>query len=260
MQDDERYYKEVHFFDEDRRFEQGVHFFSERFEHCAMDGDLGIAMDATPDTLMEAERVRDTYVRAGRDLAEDLKMIVILREPLSRELSLFNHKRAEYLAHGGTGKWYSDVADRDGNVRTFEDYVEHVLVPGHLQNRQWKNAGFYADHVRTWTDLFPRDRLLVLSYDELVADPSKVQWRIQRFLDVRVPGRIPRINTNDSGGKVEELTERARRLLAPIFERKNRELYDLLDGNLGPWMEQYPFPPFEGEEGGTTKSSSFAYA
>ena len=45
--------------------------------------------------------------------------------PLSRELSLFNHKRAEYLAHGGRGKWYSNVADRDGNVRTFEDYVEH---------------------------------------------------------------------------------------------------------------------------------------
>ena len=72
-------------------------------------------MDATPDTFQVPERVKATYLEADDDgddeggggghhhhhhrQLDNLKIMVILREPISRELSLYNHLRCQYLQY-----------------------------------------------------------------------------------------------------------------------------------------------------------------
>ena len=87
--------KEVHYFGNKHRFVQGVNFYAKRFEDCYNAGEQ-FAMDATPATLYCAKQVYETYMEAGGNQAAKLKMILILRDPASRELSLYNHKKYVY--------------------------------------------------------------------------------------------------------------------------------------------------------------------
>ena len=49
-------------------------------------------MDATPDYLTYPERIYETYSQANA--LPTLKVMLVIREPVSRELSLYNHAHA----------------------------------------------------------------------------------------------------------------------------------------------------------------------
>ena len=150
-------------------------------------------MDATPGTLHFPERVHETYSQAPDALFSSLKLVVILRDPVSRQLSWYNHQIREYMA---TKTIYADhvVSFANGTIMSFDQYID-IISKERLFKKGWKWTGRYVDHLKKWTNLFGRDKLLVLSYDELHQDQKKVQWCIWEFLGGKFPGRLPRINT-----------------------------------------------------------------
>ncbi|KAL7553670.1 hypothetical protein ACHAWF_016978 [Thalassiosira exigua] len=81
------YSKETHFFDIDWNFNRGLEYYKKRFED---DGTGAPSLDATPDTITFARRVYDTYKLAGCNQLHAVKIIVILRDPVARELSFYN--------------------------------------------------------------------------------------------------------------------------------------------------------------------------
>lgn len=231
----EYFAKEAHFFDKDDRFAQGVEFYAQRFQHCIDSGNTEFIMDATPDYLTYPERIHDVYSNAtgaNYDALSNLKLIVVLREPISRELSLCNHK----------------IANRVGDPITFEKHADSVLRE--IPNPRWASTGKYVDHLKNFVSFLPRRReqLLVLSYDEMKSDPEKVQWRIHEFLGrkfVPTGSGLPKLNRLDGPNKLMEVSPEARQMLAPLFRDKNEELYEFLEIYPGPWMEQRPFPRFD---------------
>ena len=89
--------KEVHFFDDDARYQQGPAFYSRKFQHCKAERGSNLVMDATPNTLLYPQRVYDTYSEVGGIKAlSKVKLIAILRDPISREKSLYDHKKMLY--------------------------------------------------------------------------------------------------------------------------------------------------------------------
>ena len=222
-----------------------------------IDRDVDFMMDATPCNLLFPERVYETYNQVGADALSKLKLIVILREPVSREMSLYNHKMVVYLKTQKKDEWYSDVTfANNSTVMPFEEYTKTVLE-GQLLDPGWISVGKYVDHLKRWKLLFKPDQLLVLSYDELKDDPKKVQWRIQEFLGGSFPGGLGHENTKDNDSKKKVVSPLVSQVLNPIFKEKNLELYRFLDENPGPAMEQYPFPRFEKS---LTSAEKFAYA
>eukprot|EP00956_Cyclotella_meneghiniana_P007264 scaffold9913_cov36-Cyclotella_meneghiniana.AAC.3 len=216
--------KEVHFFDKPARYEQGVEFYARRFQHCIKSGNAEFIMDATPDYLTFPDRIREVY--AEHDAIERLKLIVVLREPISRELSWYNHVM---------------VFAEDKSL-TFEQHAE-LLTQG-KPNKRWASTGKYVDHLKEFASFVPRENILVLSYDELKMDSERAQWRIQQFLGKEFPGQLPHLNQHDSPNKVRSISERAQKILEPFYQAKNDELYKFLEMNPGPWMEQRPLPRF----------------
>jgi len=227
--------KEVHFFDKPERYEQGLEFYMRRFEKCSHEK---LIMDATPDTFRYPERVHSTYSSARNthaDLVADLKIIVTLREPVARELSWYNHQVAL--------KWVPK------NV-SFEQYAKRLSRS--RSSQEIDNVGFYAHFLAKWFTLFPRENILVISYDELKADPTKVLWRIESFLGLRVilnliltdPAALENLNSQDSKSKVRLPSCEAQKTLADMYEAENQKLYDLLESDPGGTFEQRPFPKF----------------
>lgn len=244
------YRKEVHFFDLEWRYNQGVEFYAKRFqtfEASGLDGTL--TMDATPDTLPFAERVRSIYEAAGGNQEKTLKIIVILREPVARELSLYNHLAFDCRSLDASDRteWHKQVTTAGGSIMSFDEFVREVSIPALGRETgpgQSSRHGLYVTHLRKWFDVFDRDQVLVLSYYELQNNPQRLLERIQQFLGRTIPGKIRRSNSNDSEKKVCLPSDEAKKGLSLVLTPHNEQLYKLLDEYPGPPMEQRPFPRF----------------
>jgi hypothetical protein len=245
------YRKEAHFFDIDWNFHKGINYYASRFEDDSASG--APALDATPDTLAFAHRVHGIYQLAG--CVSAVKIIVILRDPIARELSLYNHLAfaCRNLNSSELSGWHQQVTKPDNTIMTFDEFVQTVtmraLVTHEPEDRglgRSSRYGLFANHLQEWFELFDRDQILVLSYDELQTMPSKLQERIQIFLGRTVPGNIYRANENESSQKVRLPSHDAEKTLRSFFGPHNERLYQLLEATPGPPMEQRPFPRFNG--------------
>ncbi|KAL7479995.1 hypothetical protein ACHAW6_008202 [Cyclotella cf. meneghiniana] len=235
------YSNEVHFFD--KFYKHGIKYYAKRFEHCIQAVDhTEFILDATPNYLPHAQRVYDTYDNLFSNTMANLKLMVILREPISRELSLYNHKVTSVM-NGGKVSWMKVVLFKNGTVKSFDEYT--LSLKDDIIRGPQNSFGFYVDHLRTWVELFGRQQLLILSYDELLRDPSKLQSRINSFLGVNFTGHLHHENRKWSKSKVEEINAHAAMVLEPLFRDKNEELYEFIRQHPEPPMEQSPFPRFD---------------
>lgn len=86
--------KEVHYFDHKDKYKLGHDYYIKQFQHCNKGR---LSMDATPNTLIFPEKVHKTYTEdnttASHEQLQQLKIILILREPISRQLSRYNHMK-----------------------------------------------------------------------------------------------------------------------------------------------------------------------
>jgi len=256
------YNKETHFFNEQKRYEQGIEFYAKRFEHCSKGNwkwwqlfqpdskkKSSYIMDATPNTLLHAKKVHTIYNQAGEDALSKLKLIVILREPISREVSLYHHKKAEYLNNPQPNEWHSHIV-QNNTFLTFDEYVDSHLIKI-LSQKKKRVDGIYVYQLKKWLTYFERKNLLILSYDELSRSPERVQNLVREFLGVKLSGCLKywnAVTSSDEGTCASSsrhersgytVSEYSYSVLNPIFEQYNEELYQFLEDN------QYTFPRFE---------------
>jgi hypothetical protein len=247
--------KEAHFFDYPRTYRSGLSVYQDRFAHCP--SDARFLLDGTPDTMVYADQVKKIYDEHGS--TDALKVIFILREPVAREISRYNHQRRLAMSpnnttHSGWGKHL--VAKSDNGTTVIKSFLEdaqtQIVRPIQSQSlHQQKSC--YAHHLRRWFDLFDRRRqVLVLSYDELTSHPASFLRRLHVFLDVPVPTddsalTVPRHNTAAAESSIVSSYAPPcvdQWALAKLFEPLNEDLYRLLQDHPGPAMEQRPFPRF----------------
>ena len=235
--------KEVQFFDQQSRYEQGLDFYAKRYDHCR---GKAFAMDATPNYLPYPGHVETIYKQAGNEHLKNLKVIAVLREPIAKQLSLYNHKVYEYLHTHDQNQWYSDVSKKDGSVRSFHEYTDIIIRDLQNNPEEWElsNEGQYVLHVKKWVQFVDRKNLLMISYDELKHNPRQVEQRIKGFLGFDFPGAIESWNSKEHGKKVKHPECESVTRLNPYFESMNQELYRFLEEHPGPDSEQKPFQTF----------------
>jgi hypothetical protein len=201
---------------------------------------MELIMDGTPNYLTYPQHVYDIYSQAPGDIMARLKLVIVLREPISREFLQYQQRVHDFhQAKDKKNGWYMDVVDQKGSVMTFDQYSESVLKDRLNGKSSFATEGKYVDHLKQWFQLFPRHQLLILSFDELRNDPKKVQWRLEKFLGKKLEiGELGKI------AEIVNVPPRAKEILGPLFDPKNEELYEFLKSHKGPYMEQTPFPRF----------------
>ena len=243
------YSKEVHFFGKKARFSQGLSFYARRYKKCQFGNSTMIArfrLDATPTTLLHPDEVHSFYQSAGGSHLQKLKIIVSLREPIARELSLYNHQLSRYKKHPDPNAWYATIATADGTIKSFDDFIESVTIPGLNTARQASSLANYAKHLRRWFELFDPDNILILSYQEDIREGNDGKDRVRQFLNHPFEGNGPlaESNTHASKSKLRSVSCSARNRLQHLFQPMNEDLYKLLSSQKRPSMERQPFPPF----------------
>jgi hypothetical protein len=237
--------KELHFFDQRRNLARGLEWYRQQFAP-------GLARRARGELTTnylwvtyydgEAERHDRVADIPGklRESFPDIRLIVILRNPVERAISGYYH-------HIGARR----VAPTSSILKVMD---------------QWGigSMGFYDEHLRQWFNVFPRDRFLILLYEaDVSARPAETLRRVFRFIDVdegfepadiaqrhnatgnhlymRINYYLPKV-----GGIVEnhpsllmgrdwriEVTAEERETLAELYAPHNRRLEELLGTRTG---------------------------
>lgn len=165
--------KETHFFDIRENFSQGVGWYEEFYRGS---GEFPLAGDFTPEYLFfeyVPERIRTV-------LGRDVKLIVILRNPVDRAYSHY---------------WFS--VRRGIETFPFEKAIalEHRRIRSGFYGRAWYSyvsRGFYSEQIERYYRLFPEEQIKVVIFEEFVRDEKKNVAGILDFLGCTLPFEFER--------------------------------------------------------------------
>ena len=150
--------KEVHFFDQ--HYERGEGWY---LQHFPVDRDGLTAIGEVSPSYLSDPKAPDRILEFDRDM----RLIVLLRNPVERMWSAFHHRRRV-----------------DGEARSFSEFVRDDLDA--------LARGKYAEQLSRYHERFLREQLLVVMLEELVRDPDAELVRVQRFLALTEPWEIDR--------------------------------------------------------------------
>jgi len=154
--------KELHYFDVDRKYNHGGHAgYDIHFPLPYQMGSKDITFEATPDYLY--------YPEAPQRLAkyrQDLKMIVILREPADRALSAWSMYHHHFGPRDKVDLWdQRDFGEAiAAEMKTLDKQEGDWLI------RSYVRKGIYHEQLERFFKYFNREQLLILESSALKDD------------------------------------------------------------------------------------------
>ncbi|MEY2543498.1 MAG: hypothetical protein QOE81_959 [Verrucomicrobiota bacterium] len=149
-----------------------------------------------------------------------MKLIISLRNPVGRAFSQWNMRRA-----------------KDQELLEFLDALKRDQEIG-IWQRPRGNAylarSLYAPQLEQVFELFPREQVLVLKYEDLRANPFPVLDRIFDFIGVRSLSRLKNKKRN-VGSYSRKITPEERVYAAAIFDEDINKVEALLGWNCSDW-------------------------
>jgi hypothetical protein len=162
----------------------------------------------------------------------DVKLIALLRDPVSRAHSNYWDRRATGTEDLPT---FEAAIDAEEERLATVDYDRLASDPTyysfHHDNHSYLARGRYLEHLQAWIDSFGRAQLLILSAESMFTEPERVFEQVQRFIGLPVVGTIPLSTFNERGR--EPLSQATRQRLADYFRPHNAALYAALGQDFG---------------------------
>ena len=219
--------KEVHYFDGGRMWARddwplGEPWYRAHFPTRARVGG-GIAIEATPRYMLHPtapERIASAL--------PDVRLIVLLRNPVERAISHYFHEKKRGREPLGLLEALDAETERIG-LRDDGSYP--------IDREEWIHAsyvlrGMYADQIERLFASIDPDRILVLESNRMFAEPGRTLRQAFEFSGVR-SDVLPRDLSPRMVGRRSEVDPEAREYLRTVFKEPNQRLYDLLGEDYG---------------------------
>lgn len=147
---------EIHYFD--RNYSYGPEWYRNMMP-TSIHGQITI--EKTPSYMVTTQAPRRVY-----EMNSEMKIIVVLKDPVERAVSDFTQSRTKHRLK-----------------RSFETSV--LLDLDTLQVNTTKpsiNNGMYSQHVKRWLQYFPRKQFCFINGENLVTNPASELKKLQHFL------------------------------------------------------------------------------
>jgi hypothetical protein len=150
--------------------------YEELFAEAPVSARLG---ESTPFYLADADALRRI-----RQTIPDVRIVVVLRDPVDRAYSNWMHLWTDGLEP--ESEFLAAVRAEDARI-----------AAGWAPFWRYRGLGRYGEQLQTMYSLFPRDQVQVVRYRSLVEEPAKTIDAVCEFLDVEaeVVATVPRDNT-----------------------------------------------------------------
>jgi len=156
--------KELHFFD--RGWTRGVDWYREQFP--AKKRHLAVG-EATPSYLFEA-----TVRERMHEVLPEARIIVSLREPVSRAYSHYWHQRRKGNERTGSFEEALELESDRINEEDIQLRVRHAYAA----------RGLYLEQLEALAELYGREQIHVLLFEDLLGDRVPTLRRVLAFLGV----------------------------------------------------------------------------
>lgn len=205
--------KEVHFFD--HQYHRGVGWYRSNFPARGPSA-VRITGEASPYYLFHpavAQRIRQT--------CPDVRLIAVLRDPVTRAISHHAHE-----VRRGFEDLPLQAAIEAEPARLADCQAE--LARGRSfahEHYSYLARGRYAEQLRRWFEVFPRDQILILEMEQLLVDAQGVLGQAADFLGLQA--FAGNLDAQHVGGYTRPETEVAE-VMRDHFCDPNRDLVNLL--------------------------------
>ncbi|MFM7149459.1 MAG: sulfotransferase domain-containing protein [Gemmataceae bacterium] len=161
-------------------------------------------------------------IRLVHDLFPGLKIIFLMREPISRAWSHARHNfRYRESTFASSHPSFDEV--------TSEEWAANFRDPWPLA------SGDYLSHLRRWLSVFPREQVFVDFYEEIHRDPEGILRRLFQFLgvdaDLSLDG-FP-LRQRIQAGMDKPLSQGLEHDLHGLLHHRSRQLIEFLHQDLG---------------------------
>jgi hypothetical protein len=223
------YKKEIYFFNAFWGKGKGFYraYFPTRFERSR--GTIGnqpmLTGEATPDYLFHPsvpERIQQ--------LLPKVRLIVILRNPIDRAYSFYNHN----LRAGLETLSFEQAIEQE--PQRLEGELEKIQAdPGyfsyHYMQHSYCTRGVYVDQLQDWARRFDSEQMLVLKTEDLNQSPAETLKTASEFLGLpyHPPAKFKKLNAAPYYVAMQPAT---REKLQAWFEPHNQRLYEFLGRDL----------------------------
>jgi len=221
-------------------------------------------VDATPNYLNFgiASRMNETFPPSA---IKEMKIIVVLREPVGRLLSWYNHIRSLYIERGEDGCKAIDYCNQylrpslaenitgQGNVRqkrnrlvlNFDKFISfeelYEIDEGAVK------LGQYVDILQEFFDVFGTENFFILNYDYFLSKNRLALSKVADFLNIKDAWSMDYAmeNENKKGYndklKVEDIDCHFVEKIDEYYSSYNTRLYEMLTKNLKSFPSQMPY-------------------
>lgn len=219
--------KEIHFFDggvepKPDLYARGVSWYR---SHFPLRTDLRNrkTFEASPVYLFNPEAARRIH-----DLIPGVRMVAVLRNPTERAISHYFHEK---------GRNREPLPPLEA-MQAEETRLAQALESGNYRagafvRHSYKGRGLYDQQIRRYLQFFPRSQLLVLSSDELMADPMSVLPALFEFVGVEPGFRPDDLRRKNVRVEREEVPSEVYAYLNDYFARPNAALYATIGRSFG---------------------------
>jgi sulfotransferase family protein len=215
--------KEIHFFDVDDNYRRGPSWYWAQFPMTLGGGDLLDGVEVMTGEATPAYLYHPRVPRRVAELLPDVKLIVLLRDPVARAYS--NYQMS--VRHGRESSTFAQAIRRElahlgGRAITRTSLEDCAAIP-YLQR------GVYVEQLKNWLAYFDREQLQVLDSRQFHAHPlATLSTTATEFLGLPRWSHGEYHEHHEEGVKDPPMDPEVREQLKEFFRPYNEELYDLL--------------------------------
>jgi hypothetical protein len=214
---------EPHFFLKEDEFQKGLSYYEQRY-FSEWDGQNAVGEAST--SYLYGPRVPARVAAA----LPDVRLLCLLRNPIERAYSGYWHS----VKSGLEQLSFDDAIAREPDRKA--ELAGTAL--GEIAPFAYIERGLYFEQLQRWYAEFDRSRVLVLVFDDLIADPATALDSVARFLnidrDAFTSRELGKENRSVPEGNV--LPAASYRALADRFRPDVAALERLLDRDLSNWL------------------------
>ena len=177
--------KEVHYFEHEENYKKGINWYSEFFNYDTSEN-IKIIGEITPD-YMAYNYVLNRIVEA---LGTNIKILIVLRNPVDRAYSQFNH---HVRLHVEKERNFISAISKE-SINSNISYRESWHTPAYYLSK-----GLYYNQVKRCFEVFSRQNIHIALFEDLFIEKDKNEFKaLYEFLGIPYIGNIPNRHSHKS--------------------------------------------------------------
>lgn len=214
-------YKEVHYFDHDK-------FFLYQYPDYRLYHDF-FEPKTSQQIWGETTPVYMYWYSAPRRIWEynsEMKLIIILRNPIKRAYSHWNMQRE---------RGYETLSFLDAIAE--EETRRRESLPNQNRRFSYLDRGYYTDQIKRLRTYFPANQILLLKSETLKQDPKQILDQISIFLGIPINDNFSKLDLH-SRNYESPLDQKTHKILLDLYQYEIKEIEKLTSWDCRDWLVQ----------------------